>query len=82
MFAAGFLGGLPVVLAMPFLFVVWIAGVLAYFALNIFFSIRVARRTDKALIWRLPLVFFVIHLWWGSGFWAGVLQFKILRRVS
>ncbi len=32
---------------------------------------------DRWLAWRLPLVYFVLHLTWGAGFWWGLLHQRI-----
>jgi succinoglycan biosynthesis protein ExoA len=47
----------------------WAIVIGMYGMLNVLFSFRIARRTSGVDLWRLPIVFFVIHLFWGAGFW-------------
>lgn len=63
-------------LAAPgFVALVGLAGLLhlaAYAVANLMASIRIARRRGWALLPRLPIIFFLIHASWGSGFLAGL----------
>lgn len=56
------------------LFVAWLAVMLAYVALNLAFAFVAARRAGMGLFWRIPPAFATIHVAWGAGFWAGVVS--------
>jgi cellulose synthase/poly-beta-1,6-N-acetylglucosamine synthase-like glycosyltransferase len=73
LFTAGLIGGIPLALIVPLLWLPWLIGVGLYAALNLFFSFRAARRADVP-VWRLPPVFLTIHLAWGLGFWSALLS--------
>ena len=79
LFTAGLVIGGLLALLHPVLLALWLAGICAYVALNLLFSLRTARRIGLSAAWRLPLVFATIHLAWGAGFWAGLLRPR--RRV-
>jgi glycosyltransferase involved in cell wall biosynthesis len=74
LFVAGLLIGLPLAALHPVFAGLYAAGLAAYTALNLAFSVRVASRAGWELLPLLPLVFLTIHLAWGSGFWRGVLS--------
>lgn len=52
----------------------WAAPILLYLLANLGFSVATAARNGLDLIWRLPVVFLIIHLSWGLGFWAELLM--------
>jgi succinoglycan biosynthesis protein ExoA len=70
-FVAAIAGGL---LLLPFRHLSWLGFFIAalYLAANLIASLHAAIRSDWRFILRLPVVFFVIHMAWGSGFWAGI----------
>ena len=43
----------------------------------IVFAVRTAAPLN--VLWRIPIVFFVIHVCWGAGFWLGL--FEANRRL-
>jgi succinoglycan biosynthesis protein ExoA len=71
-------GGLLALLHSLFL-ALWLLGMGAYAALNLYFSFRQARG-DTGLLWRLPLIFLTIHLSWGAGFWIGLGRMLVRRK--
>lgn len=73
-FVAGLVIGGIIALFHSVLLVLWLAGIFAYAALNIYFSFQQAQRFGPGLLWRLPLVFLTIHISWGTGFWVGLAQ--------
>ncbi|HEY4099458.1 MAG TPA: glycosyltransferase family 2 protein [Gemmatimonadales bacterium] len=48
------------------------AHLVAYAAVSVLASTRIASKQGLALLPILPIVFLVIHLAWGIGFWAGL----------
>ncbi len=48
-------------------------GIFAYMLLIAAFSLKNGNR-NRSLMWRLPLVYAVIHLAWGAGFWWGMFR--------
>ena len=72
LFVAGLCFGGILGLIFPFAKIAWLACVLLYFSANLFFSRKVASETAWENLWRLPLVFFTIHVAWGLGFWLGL----------
>lgn len=68
-------GGIGAVLH-PMLLLLWLSVITVYMIANLYFSIRVSRRTNRDLLLRLPIIFFVIHAAWGTGFWYALLQLK------
>lgn len=75
-FVAGLFGGLPLVTLIPLLAFPWLAGIFAYLALSLFFSMRAKRKAPDVALWRLPVVFATMHIAWGLGFWAAVTGIK------
>jgi succinoglycan biosynthesis protein ExoA len=59
----------------------WLAGIAAYTALNLLFSARAALRAGADVMVRIPLVFPIIHIAWGIGFWVALLR-KLIRQRS
>jgi glycosyltransferase involved in cell wall biosynthesis len=74
LFVAGLAGGLLLGLLLPPLLLLWAFGVALYAGVNLAFSARVASRAGWELFPRLSVVFLVIHVAWGAGFWAGLFQ--------
>lgn len=74
LFVAGLLIGVLLAALNPVLAVLYAAGIGAYAALNVAFSVRAASRAGWELLPLLPLVYLTIHLAWGSGFWRGVFK--------
>ncbi|PJF41480.1 MAG: glycosyltransferase family 2 protein [Chloroflexi bacterium] len=75
LFVAGLVSG-PVlaILWRPF-GILWLAGITAYLILSVIFAVRAAQRAaDTPPIWRVMLVFFIMHLAWGVGFWRELLK--------
>jgi succinoglycan biosynthesis protein ExoA len=60
----------------------WLAGIAAYAALNLLFSVRIALRAGLDLMLRIPLVFSIIHIAWGIGFWAELLRSLFHQRST
>ncbi|MCC7207902.1 MAG: glycosyltransferase family 2 protein [Anaerolineae bacterium] len=73
-FVAGLAIGPLLGLLHPLILTIFLATVTCYLVLNLIFSARVASRKGWALMRRIPLVFAVIHLAWGTGFWAGIIR--------
>jgi hypothetical protein len=73
-FVAGLVVGPLLGLLYPLILTVFFAAVTCYLVLNLIFSARVASRKGWVLLWRIPLVFAVMHLSWGTGFWAGIIR--------
>lgn len=69
-FVLGATAGAVLALVHPVFLALWILGLGAYAALNVLFSVKVARQAGMGLLGRLPLVFLTIHLVWGVGFWV------------
>ena len=70
LFVAGLVLGPLLCLLIPALWPLWFAGIGLYVAAAIFFAVRTATPLD--VLWRIPVVFFVIHICWGAGFWVGL----------
>jgi glycosyltransferase involved in cell wall biosynthesis len=75
LFALAVIGGLLVALLLPFLRPLYLSGLVLYVLVNMIVSIRIAARAGWRHLFRLPLAFASIHLAYGLGFWAGMLQF-------
>ncbi len=75
-FVAGLIGGFVLSLLISGLWILWAGGLMLYGLSSIFFSARLAARNgwQIPLFWRLPLIFFVIHFAWGTGFWVELLH--------
>jgi GT2 family glycosyltransferase len=73
-FVAGLVVGALLSLVFPWARALWLSGILAYLAMALLFSYRIAAKTDRSLLARLPLVFAAMHLTWGAGFWVGLAQ--------
>jgi succinoglycan biosynthesis protein ExoA len=52
----------------------WLAGVCTYFIINLIFSVRLAAERGWENLWRLVLIFAVLHLAWGVGFWMEIIS--------
>lgn len=72
LFVAGLILGPLVCLLLPALWPLWFAALGLYAAAAVFFSFRAAAPLN--IRWRIPVVFFVIHVTWGVGFWVGILS--------
>ncbi len=75
-FVATVLGG---ALLSPFSRIVrrlWGLTVSAYVVANLFASWRIARKTGYEHLWRLPVVFFILHFSYGLGFLRGLIHFR------
>ncbi|NLX11037.1 MAG: glycosyltransferase family 2 protein [Chloroflexi bacterium] len=57
----------------------WQATIISYVVANAAASIRLAARTDRDLLPRLPVVFGCMHIAWGSGFWIEALGWLASR---
>lgn len=75
LFALAVLGGLPVALIVPILRTPYLAGLALYLLIDLAVSVRIATRSGWRHILRLPLVFPILHLSYGLGFWGGLLRF-------
>ncbi|HLV99356.1 MAG TPA: glycosyltransferase family 2 protein [Ktedonobacterales bacterium] len=73
-FLGALLGGLLCALIAPLALDCWLFLLIAYMVALCAYSIAAAKEADHHLFWRLPLVFMTIHVAWGVGFWAGLLQ--------
>jgi succinoglycan biosynthesis protein ExoA len=60
----------------------WTLVIALYAAANAIASLREAARAGWSLMLRLPLVFAIIHLAWGSGFWSAILRRVVRGRWS
>ena len=52
----------------------WVVGaaLLLYAMLGLFFSVKQALRHGLRLLPLIPIIFLVLHLAWGLGFWRGL----------
>lgn len=73
-FVAVLIGGAALALLIPFAAWMWVSILASYLLANATASIRQASRDGWSLLPRLPLVFACIHLAWGIGFWAEIVQ--------
>jgi succinoglycan biosynthesis protein ExoA len=73
-FVVGLFGGYLLGFVKRIFLVIWFAAVLLYFALNAMFAVRVAKRHEQVSIWRVMLVFFIMHVTWGIGFWRELIR--------
>src|SRR5690606_11263128 len=71
-FVAGLVLGPLLCLLLPALWPLWLAGIALYIAAAVFFAFRTA--APLGVLWRIPIVFLVIHVSWGAGFWVGLLR--------
>lgn len=71
---------LPLSLLHPLAGWLWLLGVLAYAAANLFASISTAAREGWELLPLLPAVFACYHFGYGYGFLHGLVDFLVLRR--
>ena len=72
-FVAGLIVGLLGALIFGWLLYQWLVGVVAYLLINVFVSIKLAAQHGWTTLIRLPLVFTIIHIAWGLGFWVGLI---------
>ena len=57
---------------------IFFAGLLcSYIVLNLFYSISTAAKTNWRHLFLLPLIFSVLHVSYGLGFWIGLIKFSI-----
>jgi len=75
LFALYMVGGLLAAILLPELRLAYLAGLLVYLVANLAVSIRIAAWAGWRHIVRLPMVFAILHMSYGLGFWAGVLRF-------
>jgi glycosyltransferase involved in cell wall biosynthesis len=73
LFVAGVLGGAVCWFLAPITHLLWLAMLFAYALLNLGFSAFVATRERSPSVWLSPMVYLMIHLCWGIGFWTGLL---------
>lgn len=73
-FVGAILGGTVLCALLPPIWMLWLLVPSLYLATTVAFSLRVAGRAHWTLLWLIPLVFITIHLAWGTGFWAGLLE--------
>lgn len=73
-FVAGLVAGGVAALLHPLLLLGWVSMIVIYLLTNFFFTLRLARRVELKVLHWVPIVFLVIHLSWGAGFWVGVLS--------
>ncbi len=79
LFVAGLVGGvllLPIAVLWRWLYAL---GLAVYLILVLFFSIWQAARRGWQILPLLLLVFMILHIAWGSGFWVGVWRWWIRR---
>jgi glycosyltransferase involved in cell wall biosynthesis len=79
LFALYVVGGLLAAILLPGLRLAYLAGLLVYLVANLAVSMRIAARTGWRQIVRLPIVFAILHLAYGLGFWAGLARFGFPR---
>ena len=79
LFALYVVGGLLAALLLPGLRLAYLAGLLVYLVANLVVSMRIAARTGWRHILRVPIVFAILHLSYGLGFWAGMARFGLPR---
>lgn len=83
LFALAVVGGLPLALLIPIVRFPYLAGLVLYGVVNLAVSIRIAAREGWRHLLRLPLVFAVLHLAYGLGYWVGIGRFgPPWRRVN
>jgi hypothetical protein len=75
LFALYMVGGLLAAILLPGLRLAYLAGLLVYLVANLAVSMRIAAQTGWQQILRLPIVFVILHLSYGLGFWAGIVRF-------
>jgi GT2 family glycosyltransferase len=80
LFALYVLGGLLAAILLPGLRLAYLAGLLVYLITNLAVSVRIAARMGWRQIVRLPIVFAMLHLSYGLGFWAGIARFGLPSR--
>jgi len=56
--------------------VCWFSILFFYLLMNLSISVAVSLR-NAVPVWRLPIVFLIIHLAWGIGFWVGVFALSV-----
>ncbi len=79
------LGGLLLTLLLPYKWVGWLygAGLALYVAAAVGASVLVAARRGRwAHLPILPLIFATIHLSWGSGFWWGMVWWRLRTEIE
>lgn len=53
--------------------ILWLLGLLAYGSVNLLFTVKTILKIGQwSLLWRLPIIFAVIHIAWGAGFWKAL----------
>jgi len=75
LFALAVVGGLLPAIAVPAWRPAYLGGLAFYLLVNLIVSISIAARHGWSHLPRLPLVFAVLHLAYGIGFWAGMVRF-------
>ena len=74
-FVAAVLGGAVLTPLNRTVRILWGLMIGTYTAANLFASWRIARNSQHAHLWRLPLVFFILHFSYGLGFLRGLVHF-------
>lgn len=82
LFVAGLLGGLPLALTSPIVFVLYGLALTSYAILSVVFALIQASRWGWRYLPLIPLVFLLLHLTWGSGFWVGLVRWGLFDRPS
>jgi succinoglycan biosynthesis protein ExoA len=77
LFALAVVGGLLAALIVPALRPVYLGGLACYLLVSLAVSCSIAARAGWQHLPRLPLAFAVLHLAYGSGFWAGLARFGL-----
>lgn len=73
LFVAGLIVGAAAWPIAPVAHLLWLVLVAAYVTLNLSFSAYILGRERPSRAWLAPVVYLVIHLSWGIGFWSGLL---------
>jgi len=75
LFVAGLIVGLILPFISPILGWFYMGVIILYIVLGLFFAIRIAIASDeRASIWRIMLVFIIMHITWGLGFWRELIK--------
>ena len=66
LFVVDLAGGFLLSFADQLFFMLWTLSMITYWTLNFIFSLRAA---SGVAVWRIMIVFFIMHCAWGFGFW-------------
>ncbi|MBE2270890.1 MAG: glycosyltransferase family 2 protein [Anaerolinea sp.] len=72
LFVAALIGGAALSFVSRVFLILFVMGICLYQFLNSAAAYKTTRRAGGASWWRVMLVFWTIHLAWGSGFWVGL----------